>query len=452
MKAEFTPLTAISPVDGRYRRVTEPLGEYFSEGALIKFRVMMEVEYFIALCDLPLPQLASFDPAMIDPLRKIYTDFSTRDAERVKSIEKVTNHDVKAVEYYLKEKFSDLGLDPFAEFIHFGLTSQDINNTAVPFSLKMAWLNVLQPELQALIDTLSKQADTWKDIPMLARTHGQPASPTRVGKEIYVFVDRLSQQMCQLEAIPFSAKFGGATGNLNAHHVAYPDVDWITFADQLVNDRLGLVRSQVTTQIDHYDNLGAFCDNLKRINTILIDLARDIWTYISMDYFKQKIKAGEVGSSTMPHKVNPIDFENAEGNLGIANSIFEHLSAKLPISRMQRDLTDSTVTRNLGVPIAHTLIAVTSLLKGLKRLILNEGALRSDLEKNWAVVAEAIQTILRREGYPEPYEALKALTRTHDRIDRNTIARFVETLNISESVKAELLKITPENYTGIYHF
>ena len=452
MKAEFTPLTAISPVDGRYRRVTEPLGEYFSEGALIKFRVMMEVEYFIALCDLPLPQLAPFDPAMIDPLRKIYTDFSTRDAERVKSIEKVTNHDVKAVEYYLKEKFSDLGLDPFAEFIHFGLTSQDINNTAVPFSLKMAWLNVLQPELQALIDTLSKQADTWKDIPMLARTHGQPASPTRVGKEIYVFVDRLSQQMCQLEAIPFSAKFGGATGNFNAHHVAYPDVDWIAFADQLVNDRLGLVRSRVTTQIDHYDNLGAFCDNLKRINTILIDLARDIWTYISMDYFKQKIKAGEVGSSTMPHKVNPIDFENAEGNLGIANSIFEHLSAKLPISRMQRDLTDSTVTRNIGVPVAHTLIAVTSLLKGLKRLILNEVALRSDLEKNWAVVAEAIQTILRREGYPEPYEALKALTRTHDRIDRNTIARFVETLDISEGVKAELLKITPENYTGIYHF
>ena len=452
MKAEFTPLTAISPVDGRYRRVTEPLGEYFSEGALIKFRIMMEVEYFIALCDLPLPQLASFDPAMIDPLRKIYADFSTRDAERVKGIEKVTNHDVKAVEYYLKEKFSDLGLDPFAEFIHFGLTSQDINNTAAPFSLKMAWLNVLQPALQALIDTLSKQADTWKDIPMLARTHGQPASPTRVGKEIYVFVDRLSQQMCQLEAIPFSAKFGGATGNFNAHHVAYPDVDWTAFADQLVNDRLGLVRSRVTTQIDHYDNLGAFCDNLKRINTILIDLARDIWTYISMDYFKQKIKAGEVGSSTMPHKVNPIDFENAEGNLGIANSIFEHLSAKLPISRMQRDLTDSTVTRNIGVPVAHTLIAVTSLLKGLKRLILNEEALRSDLEKNWAVVAEAIQTILRREGYPEPYEALKALTRTHDRIDRNTIARFVETLDISEGVKAELLKITPENYTGIYHF
>ena len=452
MGSELTPLSAISPVDGRYRRVTKALAEYFSEGALIKFRVMMEVEYFIALCDIPLPQLTSFKSEMTEPLRKIYTDFSAQDAERVKSIEKATNHDVKAVEYFLKEKFSELGLDSFAEFIHFGLTSQDINNTALPFSLKMAWLDVLKPLLHELVDKLTAQANEWKGITMLARTHGQPASPTRMGKEIYVFVDRLHQQMQQIEAIPFSAKFGGATGNFNAHQAAYPDIDWIDFGNRLVSDRLGLARSQVTTQIDHYDNLGAFCDNLKRINTILIDLARDIWTYISLDYFKQKIKAGEVGSSTMPHKVNPIDFENAEGNLGVANAIFEHLSAKLPISRMQRDLTDSTVTRNLGVPVAHMLIALRSLLKGLKRLILNEEALRIDLEMNWAVVAEAIQTILRREGYPEPYEALKKLTRTHERIDKKTIAEFIESLNISDEIKAELLKITPENYTGIYEF
>jgi adenylosuccinate lyase len=452
MKTKLSPLTAISPVDGRYRKVTESLGEYFSEGALIKYRVLIEVEYFIALCELPLPQLKAFDKGVIDSLRKTYTRFSVKDAERVKSIEKVTNHDVKAVEYFLKEKFKDLGLDSYREFIHFGLTSQDINNTAVPYSLKMAWANVLKPVLEELISTLTEQAGAWKDIPMLARTHGQPASPTSVGKEIYVFVDRLVHQMSLLETIPFSAKFGGATGNYNAHLVAYPDIDWFAFGEHLVNDTLGLARSRITTQIDHYDNLGAFCDNLKRINTIFIDLARDIWTYISMDYFKQKIKAGEVGSSAMPHKVNPIDFENAEGNLGIAIAIFEHLAAKLPVSRLQRDLTDSTVTRNIGVPMAHTLIAFKSLLKGLNKLILNEKVIRADLEKNWAVVAEAIQTILRREGYPEPFEALKALTRTHDRIDQQAIAHFIDTLNISKKVKQELLKITPENYTGIYNY
>ena len=452
MSTDLTPLTAISPIDGRYRRVTEALADYFSEEALIKYRVLVEVEYFIALCEIPLPQLKSFDKASFKHLRGIYEDFSSRDARRVKEIEKVTNHDVKAVEYFLKEKFEQLKLSEYKEFIHFGLTSQDVTNTALPYSLKMAWLNVLKPGLDELVNRLSDQARTWKKIPMLARTHGQPASPTSIGKEIYVFVDRLKQQLASMETVPFAAKFGGATGNFNAHHVAYPQIDWFAFGDHLVNDKLGLRRSRVTTQIEHYDHLGAFCDNLKRINTILIDLVRDIWTYISMDYFKQKIKAGEVGSSVMPHKVNPIDFENAEGNLGMANAIFEHLSAKLPVSRLQRDLTDSTVIRNIGVPLGHTLIALRSLQKGLNKLILNEKIIRSDLNSNWAVVAEAIQTILRREGYPEPYEALKSLTRTHTAIDRNTIAEFIQSLEISEKVKEELLSITPENYTGIYDF
>jgi adenylosuccinate lyase len=452
MSTDLTPLSAISPIDGRYRRVTETLAEYFSEGALIKYRVLVEVEYFIALCETPLPQLKSFDKATFKHLRGIYEDFSDRDGRRVKEIEKITNHDVKAVEYFLKEKFDELQLSEYKEFIHFGLTSQDVTNTALPYSLKMAWVNILKPGLDELVDVLTDRAKTWKKIPMLARTHGQPASPTSIGKEIYVFVDRLKQQLESVETVPFSAKFGGATGNFNAHHVAYPQIDWFAFGDHLVNDKLGLCRSRVTTQIDHYDHLGAFCDNLKRINTILIDLVRDVWTYIAMDYFKQKIKEGEVGSSVMPHKVNPIDFENAEGNLGVANAIFEHLSAKLPISRLQRDLTDSTVTRNIGVPLAHTLIALRSLHKGLNKLILNEKTIRNDLNSNWAVVAEAIQTILRREGYPEPYEALKALTRTHTAIDRNTIAEFIQSLDISEKVKEELLAITPENYTGIYDF
>jgi adenylosuccinate lyase len=445
-------LEAISPVDGRYRRAAAPLGKYFSEGALINYRVHIEVAYFIALCRLPLPPLKGIGQKAFASLRKLYTDFSLEDAARVKDIEKVTNHDVKAVEYFLKDKFDELGLAAYKEFIHFGLTSQDINNTALPLSIKDAYQSVLQPALAEVCKDLENKAREWADIPMLARTHGQPASPTTIGKELYVFVDRLAVQIDQLETIPFSAKFGGATGNLNAHQVAYPDVDWIAFADQLVNKTLGLERSKVTTQIDHYDNLAAFCDNFKRINTILIDLARDIWTYISFDYFKQKIKKGEVGSSTMPHKVNPIDFENAEGNLGVANGIFEHLSAKLPISRLQRDLTDSTVTRNIGVPLAHTLIGLKSLLRGLNKLILNADVIRADLQRNWAVVAEAIQTILRREGYPEPYEALKALTRTHDIIDPKAIAEFIDALDVSPAVKAELLKITPENYTGIIGF
>lgn len=449
---EISSLKAVSPVDGRYRKVTERLGDYFSEGALIKYRVLVEVEYFIALCNLPLPQLAGFDKNLLESLRATYRDFSFEDAQKVKDIEKITNHDVKAVEYFLKEKFDELGLGEYKEFIHFGLTSQDINNTAIPYSLKEAWYDVLQPVLDEVIEKLNEKANNWKDVPMLARTHGQPASPTSLGKEIYVFVDRLIKQMQLLKTVPFSAKFGGATGNFNAHQIAYPDIDWIAFGDNLVNNILGLDRSRVTTQIEHYDNLAAFFDNLKRINTILIDLDRDIWSYISMNYFKQKIKAGEVGSSAMPHKINPIDFENSEGNLGIANAIFEHLSAKLPVSRLQRDLTDSTVTRNIGVPLAHTLIALKSLLKGLNKLILNEKVIRTDLQNNWAVVAEAIQTILRREGYPKPYEALKALTRTHLRIDQKAIADFIETLDISETVKEELIKITPENYTGIYNY
>jgi len=448
----FSSLEAISPVDGRYRRAVAQLANYFSEGALIHYRVRIEVEYFIALCRLPLTPLKQVSKKGLESLRQLYKGFSLDDAIRVKEIEKVTNHDVKAVEYFLKDKFDELGLGAFKEFIHFGLTSQDINNTALPLSLKEAYLEVLKPALAEISDSLVHKARQWKDIPLLARTHGQPASPTTMGKEIYVFVDRLRVQTDLLNTIPFSAKFGGATGNFNAHQVAYPDVDWIAFADTLVNKTLGLSRSKVTTQIDHYDNLAAFCDNLKRINTILIDLNRDIWSYISLDYFKQKIKKGEVGSSTMPHKVNPIDFENSEGNLGVANAIFEHLAGKLPISRLQRDLTDSTVTRNTGMPFAHTLIALKSLMRGLNKLILNEDAIRADLQSNWAVVAEAIQTILRREGYPQPYEALKTLTRTQKHIDKKAVAEFIESLDVSQTVKDELLKITPENYLGVIQF
>ncbi len=448
----FSNLEAISPVDGRYRRAVARLGNYFSEGALINYRVRIEIEYFIALCRLPLPPLKDVGKKSLESLRRIYKDFSLEDAGKVKEIEKTTNHDVKAVEYYLKDKFDELGLESYKEFVHFGLTSQDINNTALPLSMKEAYLEVLKPALDEVSENLRSKAGEWADIPMLARTHGQPASPTTMGKELYVFAERLRVQTDLLKTIPFSAKFGGATGNFNALQVAYPDIDWVAFADNLVNKTLGLVRSRVTTQIDHYDNLAAFCDNFKRINTILIDLNRDIWAYISLDYFKQKIKKGEVGSSTMPHKVNPIDFENAEGNLGVANAIFEHLAAKLPISRLQRDLTDSTVTRNIGVPLAHTLIGLKSLMRGLNKLILNADVIRADLQNNWAVVAEAIQTILRREGYPQPYEALKALTRTHKNIDQKAIAEFIESLDISKSVKDELLKITPESYTGITEF
>ena len=449
---EFSSLEAISPVDGRYRRATRKLADYFSEGALIKYRLLVEVEYFIALCELPLPQLKSFNQKLFKSLRAIYKNFSGEDGHRVKEIEKITNHDVKAVEYFLKEKFDELDLQAFKEFIHFGLTSQDINNTALPLSLKQACEDVLTPLVNDVIELLRSKAGQWKDVALLARTHGQPASPTNLGKEIFVFVERLIVQTEMLNTVPYSAKFGGATGNFNAHHVAYPDVDWPAFADHLVNRVLGLSRSKVTTQIEHYDNLAAFCDNLKRINTILIDLDRDIWSYISMDYFKQKIKPGEVGSSTMPHKVNPIDFENSEGNLGVANAIFEYLAAKLPISRLQRDLTDSTVTRNIGVAVAHTVIGLKSLIRGLNKLILNADVIRADLQKNWAVVAEAIQTILRRENYPEPYEALKGLTRTHARLDQKVITEFIESLDVSRDVKDELLKITPENYTGICEF
>lgn len=449
---EFSPLEAVSPVDGRYRRQIEALTPYFSESALIKYRLRVEVEYFIALCRLPLPQLKEFNPDQFERLREIYRSFSMADARRIKDIERVTNHDVKAVEYRLKEKFAEMGLERYSEFIHFGLTSQDINNTAVPLSLKEGWGDVMQAALEGVIALLQLRAREWIGIPMLARTHGQPASPTTLGKEIQVFVERLSVQLGQLKQVPFSAKFGGATGNFNAHHVAYPAIDWNAFADDLVNTVLGLSRSRTTTQIEHYDNLAAFCDNLRRINTILIDLDRDIWTYISMDYFKQKIIAREVGSSAMPHKVNPIDFENSEGNLGVANAFLEHLAAKLPVSRLQRDLTDSTVIRNLGVPLAHMLIALKSLSKGLGKLILNEEAVRDDLEDNWAVVAEAIQTILRREGYPKPYEALKDFTRTHARMNRETMAQFVESLDVSREVKDELRRVAPDNYTGIIAF
>ncbi len=449
---DLSPLTAVSPVDGRYHRSTAVLGDYFSESALMKYRVQVEIEYFIALCGIPLPQLKPLEAETAAALRAVYRDFSLEDARRIKDIEKVTNHDVKAVEYFIKEAFDRLGLQSLKEFVHFGLTSQDINNTAQPLSLKAGWQEVLQPALADVVEILAKRAAEWRQIPMLARTHGQPASPTRLGKEIYVFVERLKTQLDLLRTIPFSAKFGGATGNFNAHAVAYPDIDWIAFANRFVNDTLGLARSQVTTQIEHYDNLAAFCDNLRRINTILIDLDRDIWSYISLDYFKQKIRSGEVGSSAMPHKVNPIDFENSEGNLGVANAIFEHLAAKLPISRLQRDLTDSTVSRNLGVPMAHTLIGIRSLQRGLGKLILNAEAIRADLVRNWAVVAEAIQTVLRREGYDRPYEALKALTRTNKPIDRQDIAAFIRSLDVSRSVKEELLRITPENYTGICDF
>jgi adenylosuccinate lyase len=446
---ELTKLSAISPVDGRYRNTTEKLAAYFSEAALIKYRVLVEIEYFIALCELPLPQLKGFDKALYPKLRAIYKDLSEADAQQIKDIEKVTNHDVKAVEYFIKEKFEGLNLDSQKEFIHFGLTSQDINNTAIPYSVRDAMNECLLPVLEEVINKLSALSEEWKDVSMLARTHGQPASPTRLGKEIFVFVARLQQQMKQLKAVPYGAKFGGATGNMNAHHVAYPQTDWLSFANDFVNKSLGLHRSYPTTQIEHYDNFAAYCDALKRINNIIIDLDRDVWTYVSMDYFKQKIKAGEIGSSAMPHKVNPIDFENSEGNLGIANAIFEHLSAKLPISRLQRDLTDSTVLRNVGVPLAHSLIAYKSLLKGLDKLILNREAFEKDLDNNWAVVAEALQTVLRREGYPKPYEALKELTRTNTHITKESISAFIDTLQVNDDVKKELKQISPANYTGI---
>ena len=447
---ELNRLTAISPVDGRYRGKVDQLGNYFSEFALIRYRVQVEIEYFIALCELPLPQLADFDKGHYTALRDIYKNFSLSDAERVKEIEQTTNHDVKAVEYFIKEKMDALKLGDEREFVHFGLTSQDINNTATPYSLKAATHEVYNPAIDELVAKLRELADEWRTVPMLAHTHGQPASPTSLGKEIRVFVERLDKQLAQLRAIPFPAKFGGATGNFNAHSVAYPTIDWVAFANRFVNETLGLERSQYTTQIEHYDNIAALFDAYKRVNTILIDLARDMWTYISMEYFKQKIKAGEVGSSAMPHKVNPIDFENAEGNLGIANAIYEHLSRKLPVSRLQRDLTDSTVLRNIGVPMAHSVIALRSLLKGLNKVILHREALERDLEQNWAVVAEGIQTILRREGYPKPYEALKALTRTNTHITHEAIAAFIETLNVSEAVKAELRALSPSTYTGVF--
>ena len=446
---DISELNAISPVDGRYRNKTSALSRYFSEEALIKYRVLVEVEYFISLCEIPLPQLKNFDNSFFNDLRSIYQNFSSDDAKAIKVIENITNHDVKAVEYFLKEKFDVLNLSTYKEFIHFGLTSQDINNTAVPLSIKEALSEVYNPEYENLFNTLKKLSETWNHIPMLARTHGQPASPTRLGKEINVFVVRLEEQFNTLKQIPNAAKFGGATGNFNAHHVAYPQINWENFGATFVEKTLGLKHSFPTTQIEHYDNMAALFDCLKRINTIIIDLDRDVWTYVSMDYFKQKIKKGEVGSSAMPHKVNPIDFENSEGNLGIANALFEHLSAKLPVSRLQRDLTDSTVLRNVGVPFGHTLIAFQSTLKGLNKLLLNEPKFAEDLENNWAVVAEAIQTILRREAYPNAYEALKGLTRTNSVINAESIAAFIETLEVSESIKQEMRVITPSNYTGI---
>jgi len=445
-------LSAISPVDGRYSKVTQPLVRYFSEESIIRYRVLVEIEYFIALCELPLPQLKMFDQSHFPGLRSCYKEFSREDAIKVKNIEKETNHDVKAIEYFLRERFDEMHIPEYKEFIHFGLTSQDINNTAFPLALKDAFIEIYQPALLEILTLLKSRSREWKKIAMLAHTHGQAASPTTVGKEIQVYVERLEKQMSLLETIPSSAKFGGATGNFNAHFVAYPRVDWREFADKFVKETLGLERLQTTTQIEHYDNLAAFFDNLKRINTILIDLARDFWSYISMDYFKQKVKKGEVGSSTMPHKVNPIDFENAEGNLGFANAIFEHLSAKLPISRLQRDLTDSTVIRNIGVPIAHSLIAFRSLLKGLDKAVLNEEVLKYDLDKNWVIISEAIQTILRRENYPNPYDALKELTRGNSKIDQKILHKFIDALTISAKVKSELKKITPENYTGIISF
>ena len=446
---QLTELNAISPVDGRYRSKTQNLAPYFSEEALIKYRVLVEVEYFIALCEAGVPQLSGVDKNLFPELRKMYEQFSTEDALWIKETEKTTNHDVKAVEYFIKTKFDALNLQQYKEFIHFGLTSQDINNTAIPLSTKEAFTNVYMPSLISVIQKLKDLSIEWKDVPMLARTHGQPASPTRLGKEILVFVERLEEQMRLLFNVPFAAKFGGATGNYNAHKIAYPNTDWKAFGTKFVEESLGLHHSFPTTQIEHYDHFAAFFDALKRINTILIDLDRDIWTYVSMDYFKQKIKAGEIGSSAMPHKVNPIDFENSEGNLGIANAIFEHLSAKLPISRLQRDLTDSTVLRNVGVPFGHTIIAFEATLKGLNKLLLNEDKFAEDLEKNWAVVAEAIQTILRREGYPNPYEALKDLTRTNSVINKASIHAFIETLNVNDDIKNELKQITPSNYLGI---
>jgi adenylosuccinate lyase len=445
---ELNFLTAISPLDGRYRQKVDELDLYFSEFGLIRYRLMVEIEYFIALCDIPLPQLADFKKDNYKVLRSIYEDFDLSDAEKIKERERVTNHDVKAIEYFLKERFFQSGWGKWSEFIHFGLTSQDINNTAIPLSIKDALINVYFPLLYELRETLAKYADEWKNIPMLARTHGQPASPTRLGKEIEVFVARIDGQIKYFGQIPYSAKFGGATGNFNAHKVAFPDIDWITFADNFVNEELGLQRSNPTTQIEHYDNLAALFDNMRRINVILIDLARDIWSYISMEYFRQKIKKGEIGSSAMPHKVNPIDFENGEGNLGYANAIFEHLSLKLPVSRLQRDLTDSTVLRNIGVPVGHSVLAFNSLLKGLNKLIVNTEKINSDLENNWAVVSEAIQTILRREGYPKPYETLLDLTRTNQKITSESISDFIDSLELSDDIKTELKAISPFNYTG----
>lgn len=443
-------LTAVSPIDGRYRSKTEALAPYFSEYALMKYRVRVEIEYFITLCELPLPQLAAFPHDLFDKLRGFYQSFSEADAARVKEIESVTNHDVKAIEYFIKEKFDEIGgLDAFKEFIHFGLTSQDINNTSFPLMLKDATYKVYIPLLQELVDQLNAYAEEWKNIPMLAKTHGQPASPTRLGKEVKVFAYRLERQIALLKACPMTAKFGGATGNFNAHHVAYPEFDWKTFGAKFVSEKLGLEREEYTTQISNYDNMAALFDAMKRINTVVIDMDRDFWQYVSMEYFKQRIKKGEVGSSAMPHKVNPIDFENSEGNLGLANAIFEHLSRKLPVSRLQRDLTDSTVIRNIGVPMGHSLIAFQSSLKGLRKLLLHEESIKRDLDNCWAVVAEAIQTILRREAYPHPYEALKALTRTNEAITEERIHNFIEGLNVSDSVKAELRAITPHNYTGI---
>jgi adenylosuccinate lyase len=443
-------LTAISPIDGRYRNKVEVLADYFSEYALIKYRVRVEIEYFISLCEYPLPQLAAFDHKQFDLLRDIYRKFDLADAQRVKDIEKITNHDVKAVEYFIKEEFDKIGgLDAFKEFIHFGLTSQDINNTSVPLSLKEALEQAFYPMLDELICQLQQFADEWKDVPMLAKTHGQPASPTRLGKEVMVYVYRLTEQFEQLKSCKFTAKFGGATGNFNAHHVAYPNEDWKSFGNRFVSEKLGLVREQYTTQISNYDCLGSVFDSIRRINTIIIDLDRDFWMYISMEYFKQKIKAGEVGSSAMPHKVNPIDFENSEGNMGISNAILQFLAQKLPVSRLQRDLTDSTVLRNFGVPMGHTVIAIQSTLKGLRKLILNEEKLQEDLDNTWAVVAEAIQTILRREAYPNPYEALKALTRTNQKMTEQTIHEFIQGLDVSDDIKEELMAITPSNYTGV---
>ena len=445
----LSELNAISPIDGRYRSKTGSLSPYFSEEGLIKYRVLVEIEYFIALCELPLPQLKAFDTSKFNALRDIYKKFDARDAQEVKQIEKTTNHDVKAVEYFIKKAFDTLGLGEHKEFIHFGLTSQDINNTAIPLSIKEAMNDVYVPLYFELLEKLKELVKEWANVPLLARTHGQPASPTRLGKEIEVYVERLNEQFNLLNDIPSAAKFGGATGNYNAHKIAYPHIDWKAFGQQFVQEKLGLHHSFPTTQIEHYDHLAALFDALKRINTIILDLDRDFWTYVSMDYFKQKIKKGEVGSSAMPHKVNPIDFENSEGNIGIANAIFEHLSAKLPVSRLQRDLTDSTVLRNVGVPLGHTMIAFKSSLKGLGKLLLNQEKIEQDLDNNWAVVAEAIQTILRREGYPNPYEALKGLTRTNDKINQKTMADFIDTLDVSNTIKSELKAITPSNYTGI---